>query len=182
MEIGGAGVRAVDREVRRDFVQEEGFVVGVEALVRAVVEGLRPVRRFEPVNLRSPAACTFMALSDLCRSSGLRAHASCCANSWEQGIRPDAALRILGQSGCSTMRGLGGSARRDEKSRLHLRLDGRSGCLAWATSPSPQPRRRGASCLICRQALVRSCSRAGRVDQQRPAAGHAQPLIRTADV
>ena len=53
MEIGGAGVGTIDRQIGRDFVEQEGFVVGVEAFVGAVVEGLRPIRRLE---LRIPVA------------------------------------------------------------------------------------------------------------------------------
>lgn len=53
MEISGAGVGPVDRQIGRDLVQEEGLVVGVKALIGAVVERLRPVRRLE---LRIPVA------------------------------------------------------------------------------------------------------------------------------
>ncbi|MGY4506134.1 hypothetical protein ACVWYH_010091 [Bradyrhizobium sp. GM24.11] len=53
MEIGRAGVGAIDRQIGRDFVEQEGFVVGVKAFVGAVVERLRTIRRFE---LRIPVA------------------------------------------------------------------------------------------------------------------------------
>ncbi len=53
MEIGGAGVGTVDRQIGRDLVQQEGFVVGVKAFVGAVVERLRTIRRLV---LRIPVA------------------------------------------------------------------------------------------------------------------------------
>src|SRR5262245_20271060 len=45
MEIGGAGIGAVDRQICRDFVEQEGFVVRMKAFVRAIVEGLRAIGR-----------------------------------------------------------------------------------------------------------------------------------------
>lgn len=53
MEIGGTGVGTVDRQIGRDFVQQEGFVVGLKAFVGAIVERLRTIRRLE---LRIPVA------------------------------------------------------------------------------------------------------------------------------
>lgn len=53
MEVGGTGVGTVDRQIGRDFVEQEGFVVGVKAFVGAIVKGLRAIRRFE---LRIPVA------------------------------------------------------------------------------------------------------------------------------
>lgn len=47
VEIGGTCVGAVDRQVGRDFVEQEGLVVGVEAFVGAVVECLRAIGRLE---------------------------------------------------------------------------------------------------------------------------------------
>src|ERR1700754_1896653 len=45
MEIGGARVGAIDRQICRDLVKEEGFVVGMKAFVRSIVEGLRAIGR-----------------------------------------------------------------------------------------------------------------------------------------
>ena len=45
MEIGGAGIFAVDRQIGRDFMEQESFVVGVKAFVGAVVERLRAIGR-----------------------------------------------------------------------------------------------------------------------------------------
>nr|WP_247554370.1 hypothetical protein [Bradyrhizobium sp. 138] len=53
MEVGRTGVGTVDRQIGRDFVEQEGFVIGVKALVGAIVEGLRAIRRLE---LRIPVA------------------------------------------------------------------------------------------------------------------------------
>jgi hypothetical protein len=46
MEIGGAGIFAVNRQIGRDLMEEEGFVVGVKAFVGAIIESLRAIRRF----------------------------------------------------------------------------------------------------------------------------------------
>ncbi len=45
VEIGGAGILAVDRQVSRDLVQQEGLVVGVEAFIGATVQRLRAIGR-----------------------------------------------------------------------------------------------------------------------------------------
>jgi hypothetical protein len=45
MEIRRSGVGAVDRQIGRDLVEQQGFVVRVEALVRAIVESLRAIGR-----------------------------------------------------------------------------------------------------------------------------------------
>ena len=45
MEIGGAGIGQVNRQVCRDLVEEEGFVVGMKTFVGAIVQRLRPIRR-----------------------------------------------------------------------------------------------------------------------------------------
>ena len=108
MEIGGAGIGEVDRQICRDFVQQEGFVVGVKAFVGAVVEGLRAIGRLvlrilvaidrdeicvvqaerravrarEAGNLRSTAACTFMASSNRSRSTRCEACSICCS-AWQ---------------------------------------------------------------------------------------------------
>ena len=46
MEIGRACVGAVDRQICRNLVEEESFVVRMKAFVRAIVEGLRAIGRF----------------------------------------------------------------------------------------------------------------------------------------
>ncbi|MFK4539888.1 hypothetical protein ABIA00_008071 [Bradyrhizobium ottawaense] len=53
MEVGGTGVGTVDRQIGRDFVQQERLVVGVKAFIGAIVERLRTIRRLE---LRIPVA------------------------------------------------------------------------------------------------------------------------------
>ena len=45
MEIGGAGIGQVNRQICRNLVEQEGFVVGVKAFVGAIVERLRAIRR-----------------------------------------------------------------------------------------------------------------------------------------
>ena len=45
MEIGGAGIGAVNRQICRNLVEQEGFVVGLKAFVCAVVERLRAIGR-----------------------------------------------------------------------------------------------------------------------------------------
>jgi hypothetical protein len=47
VEIGGAGIFAVDRQIGRDLMEQEGFVVGEKAFVRAIVESLRAVGRLK---------------------------------------------------------------------------------------------------------------------------------------
>src|SRR5882757_10815212 len=47
MEIGGAGIFAVNRQIGRDLMEQEGFVIGVKAFVRAVIERLRAIRRLK---------------------------------------------------------------------------------------------------------------------------------------
>ena len=42
MEIGRAGIRAIDRQVRRDFLEQERAGVGAQAFRRHVVESLGP--------------------------------------------------------------------------------------------------------------------------------------------
>src|SRR3984957_10748 len=45
MEIGGAGIGTVNRQICRNLVEQEGFVVRMKAFVRAVVECLRAISR-----------------------------------------------------------------------------------------------------------------------------------------
>ena len=45
MEIGRACIGAVNRQICRNLVEEEGFVVRMKAFVRAIVEGLRTIGR-----------------------------------------------------------------------------------------------------------------------------------------
>src|SRR5215510_1973548 len=45
MEIGRACIGAVNRQICRDFVEEEGFVVRMKAFVRSSIEGLRAIGR-----------------------------------------------------------------------------------------------------------------------------------------
>ena len=45
MEIGGAGIGTVDRQICRNLVEQEGFVVRMKAFVRAVIECLRAISR-----------------------------------------------------------------------------------------------------------------------------------------
>ena len=45
MEIRRARILAIDRKIGRDLVQQEGLVIGVEAIVGSVVERLRPIGR-----------------------------------------------------------------------------------------------------------------------------------------
>ncbi len=94
MEIGGAGVGEVNRQICRNLVEQEGFVVRMEAFVRAIVEGVAsceasrsrsiatkfllfrrmgsPFGRVRPGHLRSTAACTFMTPSNLSISTRSR--------------------------------------------------------------------------------------------------------------
>ncbi len=45
MEIGGACIGAINRQICRNLVEQEGFVVRMKAFVRAIVEGLRAIGR-----------------------------------------------------------------------------------------------------------------------------------------
>ena len=45
MEIGGARIGQVNRQVCRNFVEEKGLVIGMKAFVRAIVERLRSICR-----------------------------------------------------------------------------------------------------------------------------------------
>src|SRR5664279_3302018 len=45
MEIGRAGIGTVNRQICRNLVEQEGFVVGMKALVRTVIECLRAISR-----------------------------------------------------------------------------------------------------------------------------------------
>ena len=45
MEIGRAGIGEVNRQICRNLMQQEGFVVRMKSLVGATVEGLRAIGR-----------------------------------------------------------------------------------------------------------------------------------------
>src|ERR1700691_4577883 len=45
MEIGGARIGTVNRQICRNLVEQEGFVVRMKAFVRTVIERLRAIRR-----------------------------------------------------------------------------------------------------------------------------------------
>lgn len=45
MEVGRAGVFAINRQIGRDLMEEEGFVVGVKALIGAAIKCLRAIGR-----------------------------------------------------------------------------------------------------------------------------------------
>jgi hypothetical protein len=45
MEIGWPGIGPIDRQVCRNLVQQEGFIVLMKALVRSVIKCLRPISR-----------------------------------------------------------------------------------------------------------------------------------------
>ena len=43
VEIGGAGVLSINRQIGCYFVQKEGFIIGIKAIVGAAVERLRAI-------------------------------------------------------------------------------------------------------------------------------------------
>jgi hypothetical protein len=45
VEIGRARIFAIDWKIGRDFMQKEGFIVGMKAFVRTIIKSLRAVSR-----------------------------------------------------------------------------------------------------------------------------------------
>src|SRR5580692_692132 len=48
MEIGGTGTGKVNRQICRNLVEQEGFVVRVKAFVRTIIKCLRAISRLVP--------------------------------------------------------------------------------------------------------------------------------------